>query len=160
MLQTTNASFHALRKENKAPKKSSLESVTRECLTRTALAAAEAALQKSNASIHAIAQSSLSRLPHFSRDSQASVLVLAQNDPVRTLLVDRFVASATRHRGPAQGDPHRAVPQFKVVRVERLLSPRFQEKYLAEVLDIAGLCNRSAAAAAAAEQRLHDAHPG
>ncbi len=68
--------------------------------------------------------------------------VLAQDDPVRTLLVDRFVDSATRHRGPAPGDPHRAVPQLEVVRVERLRNPRLQEKYLAEVQDIAGLCNR------------------
>ena len=32
--------------------------------------------------------------------------------------------------------------RLRVVRIERLVNPRLQEKYLAEVQDIAGLCER------------------
>ena len=87
-------------------------------------------------------RSGLSRLATLSRYSAVRASVMGADDPTCKLLKEWFMTSRTRHRGPAAGGPHRAVPQFEVVRVERLVNPRLQEKYLAEVQDIAGLCER------------------
>lgn len=87
----------------------------------------------------------ISRLPHFSQYSQFRMQRLDRDDPVYTHLEARFVKQVTRHRGPKDGDPHREAPQFKVTRIEQIYSKRLQDKYLAEVCDVAGLCERKAA---------------
>ena len=93
-------------------------------------------------SLKASVLSNLSMLPMLSRYSTVHKSVLADDDATAELLKGHFEKSVTRHRGPAQGDPHREAPKLEVVRIERLVNPRLQEKYLAEVQDIAGLCER------------------
>jgi len=68
---------------------------------------------------------------------------LASDDPVYEHLAREFQRTTASHRGPEQGDPHRDPPQFDVLRILRVKAPRLQEKYLAEVQDIAGLCQRA-----------------
>ena len=50
----------------------------------------------------------LNALPHFSRYSQYSTVVLRYNDKVRSYLEKKFLQSVVSHRGPKNGDPHRA----------------------------------------------------
>ena len=85
----------------------------------------------------------MSRLPHYSRYSQTGTEQLASDDPIYEHLAREFQRTTASHRGPEQGDPHRDPPQFDVLRILRVKAPRLQEKYLAEVQDIAGLCQRA-----------------
>ena len=84
----------------------------------------------------------MSVLPHYSRYSRTRMVELTTVDPIKKLIASDFQRTLTRHRGPAQGDPHRLKPELEVVRVERIFAPRMQEKYLAELQDVAGLCEQ------------------
>lgn len=86
----------------------------------------------------------LSQLPRYSRYSQFTRTVMAPEDAVSKHLRERLISSVVRHRRhPAT--PHCSPPKLSVVRIERILNPRLQEKYLAEVQDVAGLCERKVA---------------
>ena len=68
----------------------------------------------------------ISHLPHYTQYSQAKQQPLRTDDPVFSLLSERFLSSVTRHRGPKQGDPHREAPKLEVLRsvLVRAGSPR------------------------------------
>ena len=108
--------------------------------THTKLSAVEANAKESAKNCEAAILVNLSTLPPNSRYQKTRAVELADDDPTRAHLIVEFLKSCTRHRGPRQGDPHRGVPLFKVQRVEQLHNPRLQEKYMAELQDIAGLC--------------------
>jgi len=86
----------------------------------------------------------LSKLPHYSQYSQFRMQPLERDDPIFAHLEARFVKQVTRHRGPNQGDPHREPPHFEVTRIEQIFSKRLQDKYLAELCDVMGLCEKKA----------------
>ena len=79
-------------------------------------------------------------LPHFSRYNTLRIEELPTSDPRHKIICDQLHRTVTRHRGPARGDPHREPPKFVVKRVNNILNPRLQEKYLVEVQDLVGLC--------------------
>ena len=110
--------------------------------THTKLSAVEANAKESAKNCEAAILVNLSTLPPNSRYQTARAVKLADDDPTRAHLIAEFLKSRTRHRGPGQGDPHRGVPMFEVQRVEQLHNPRLQEKYMAELQDIAGLCEQ------------------
>ena len=110
--------------------------------THTKLEAVEAKAKESAKNCEAAILVNLSTLPPNSRYQKTRAVELADDDPTRAHLIVEFLKSCTRHRGPRQGDPHRGVPLFKVQRVEQLHNPRLQEKYMAELQDIAGLCEQ------------------
>merc|ERR1711904_481942 len=85
---------------------------------------------------------SMAKLPHYCRYSQTCTVTLDPQDGVYDYIQSEFYRSLTQHRGPRQHDPHRAAPEVEILRVERIFTPRLQEKYLVELQDIAGLCNR------------------
>lgn len=85
---------------------------------------------------------SLNRLPHYSRYSKTSMQRLPNGPGMHNLLQDEFLRSTKQHRGPQRGDPHREAPKLQVLRIDRIFGPRTQDKYLSEIQDIAGLCER------------------
>jgi len=87
----------------------------------------------------AAVKASLSTLPYFTRYSKTESIRLPEEEPAVNYLRKLFVASVTRHR-KRQGAPHSAKPDVEVTRVERIVNPRQQEKYLAELQDMEGLC--------------------
>ena len=70
---------------------------------------------------------------------------LPVDDPLHALIEHRFTTSVLSYRGPRPGDPHREPPHLVVTRIEKILNPRLQELYLAEVQDVAGLCQQRVA---------------
>ena len=110
--------------------------------THTKLSAVEAKAKESAKNCEAAILVNLSTLPPNSRYQKTRAVELADDDPTRAHLIAEFLKSCTRHRGPRQGDPYRGVPMFEVQRVEQLHNPRLQEKYMAELQDIAGLCEQ------------------
>ena len=87
-------------------------------------------------------QMQLSALPHVNRYVTFGTTNLASTDPLFTKLAADFSKSLTRHRGPRQSDPHRAMPVLEVTRIQRICVPRLQEKYLVQLQDMAGLCEQ------------------
>jgi ubiquitin C len=79
-------------------------------------------------------------LPHYSRYSKTRKETLAEDHPVRNYLAEQVQSRVASHRR-AHDRPHCEPPVLRVVRVEQIFTPRLQEKYLAEVQDIAGLCD-------------------
>ena len=79
----------------------------------------------------------LNQLPRYSR------VALKRKDPTFAYLQQQFVSSVLAHR-PGPREAHCSPPKLSVVRIERIYNPRLQEKYLAEVQDIAGLVERRA----------------
>ena len=88
-----------------------------------------------------VQQALLFHLPRYSRYSQMKKVILDEGDPTRTFLKQHFKKSVLAHRR-RHGEPHKEPPKLKVLRIERIHNPRLQEKYLAEVQDIAGLVER------------------
>eukprot|EP00966_Prymnesium_polylepis_P014924 344915-Prymnesium_polylepis.1 len=86
-------------------------------------------------------QASMSALPHFTRYCRTTSEVLGADDLVRVQIKERFLESVTRHR-PWSGAPHCPSPIFVVERIERIFTPRLQDKYISELQDLAGLCER------------------
>lgn len=84
----------------------------------------------------------LNPLPHFSRYCRTSNTELPPDGTVAAYLRTKFLESVAQHR-PSQGAPHCNAPLFDVLRIESIHVPRLQDKYLAEVQDEAGLCERS-----------------
>ena len=80
------------------------------------------------------AKTALQQLPHFTQYSQSRTEAVPPGDAIFTYLEENFLRTATRHRGPRQGDPHRAAPEFQVqtsplrvtMRLE-ILAPFFRE---------------------------------
>ena len=87
-------------------------------------------------------KASLAALPHYSRYCQTRRVALAAADPVYDYFATSFTSSVLQHRGPGPRDPHREAPQLEVQRIEKIYAPRLQEAYLAELQNIAGLCER------------------
>ena len=87
------------------------------------------------------AQAIMSALPHFTRYCRTTTEVLQEGDLVRESLIRTFLDSVTKHR-PWPCAPHCAEPTFVVDRIERILTPRLQDKYVSELQDLAGLCER------------------
>jgi hypothetical protein len=95
----------------------------------------------------------MSPLPRLSTYSAFSTKPLAAEDPAREVLAHGLQRTATRHARTVRDFPMRQAaglghlqgraPRYDVVRVERILNPRLQDKYLAEVQDIAGLCGKT-----------------
>ena len=85
----------------------------------------------------------LNPLPRYSRYCQTSRVALDPADPTFECLQQHFVSSVLAHR-PGPGQAHCSPPKLGVVRIERIYNPRLQEKYLAELQDIAGLVERRA----------------
>ena len=85
----------------------------------------------------------LNQLPRYSRYCQTSRVVLKRKDPTFEYLQQQFVSSVLAHR-PGPREAHCSPPKLSVVRIERIYNPRLQDKYLAEVQDIAGLVERRA----------------
>ena len=105
-------------------------------------ASVEQDLTAAIAAKRSVTRAMLSMLPHFSRYSQCSSLALSEEDPRHEYLSSEFLRTVLSHRGPRRSDPHREKPQLEILRIERVITPRLQEKYLAEVQDVAGLCER------------------
>tara|TARA_B100000795_G_scaffold265093_1_gene246449 strand:- start:119 stop:1003 length:885 start_codon:yes stop_codon:yes gene_type:complete len=99
--------------------------------------------ERATAQQHAAVRLLLRPLPLYSMYSRQRVELLHGDE--LAMLTAHFERSVARHRGPAHTDPHRRAPMLRVRQIERLHSPRLQQKYLAEVQDIAGLCNQSVA---------------
>ena len=99
--------------------------------------------KRATARQHAAVRLLLRPLPLYSMYSRQRVELLHGDE--LAMLTAHFERSVARHRGPAHTDPHRRAPMLRVRQIERLHSPRLQQKYLAEVQDIAGLCNQSVA---------------
>ena len=99
--------------------------------------------KRATARQHAAVRLLLRPLPLYSMYSRQRVELLHGDE--LAMLTAHFERSVARHRGPAHADPHRRAPMLRVRQIERLHSPRLQQKYLAEVQDIAGLCNQSVA---------------
>ena len=83
-----------------------------------------------------------SSLPHFSRYCRTGREAVTLTSPMGVKLRELVKNQVMPHR-PAQGSPHCEAPRLTVTRIEKVKSPRLQEKYLAEVQDIAGLCNNA-----------------
>jgi len=93
---------------------------------------------------HRLAQLALlNQLPRYSRYCQTRRVALDPEDATFEYLQQHFVSSVLAHR-PGARQPHCSPPKLSVVRIERIHNPRLQEKYLAEVQDIAGLVERRA----------------
>ena len=60
------------------------------------------------------AKAALQPLPHFTQYSRTGTEAVAPGGAIFTHLEENFLRTATRHRGPRQGDPHRAAPEFQV----------------------------------------------
>ena len=123
------------------------EKYTRLAAEHATLAAEHATLDAEHASLcetHKIDQLALlNPLPRYSRYCQARRVALDPADATFKCLQQHFVSSVLAHRpGPRQA--HCSPPMLGVVRIERIYNPRLQEKYLAEVQDIAGLVERRA----------------
>lgn len=88
----------------------------------------------------------MDRLPHYSRYSKTRTVRIDFGSSTYLHLKHEFMRTTTMHRGPAIGDPHRVPPKLEVCHIDRVFAPRLQEKYLAEVQDIAGLCNQKVVA--------------
>ena len=99
--------------------------------------------KRATARQHAAVRLLLRPLPLYSMYSRQRVELLHGDE--LAMLTAHFERSVARHRGPAHTDPHRRAPMLRVRQIERLHSPRLQQKYLAEVQDIAGLCNQKVA---------------
>jgi hypothetical protein len=81
----------------------------------------------------------IAQLPLFSLYSQTTQTELQRTDPVYIHLEAEVMRTRGRHRH--QGTLH-STPLLQVERIERICTPRLQQKYLAELQDIAGLCGR------------------
>ena len=57
------------------------------------------------------------------------------------MLQQRLTSTVRTHR-PWKDAPHCAAPKLVVDRIERILNPRLQAKYVSELQDLAGLCER------------------
>ena len=80
-------------------------------------------------------------LPHFSRYSPTDTETISMSHPIAAYLKQRVESNVTRHRRHKKEDPKQA-PMLRVTRVQEIRAPRLQQKYLAEVQDIAGLCGQ------------------
>ena len=85
----------------------------------------------------------LNQLPRYSRYCQTRRVALDPEENTFECLQQHFVSSVLAHR-PGPRKAHCSPPKLSVVRIERIYNPRLQEKYLAEVQDIAGLVERCA----------------
>ena len=99
------------------------------------------ALEKAKAASAAAAQLSLQRLPLYSRYDRTKSVPLDKDDPRYDLLASRLYSTTVAHR-PSKEKPHCSPPEFEVVRIERILNPRLQDKYTSELQDLAGLCEQ------------------
>ena len=83
--------------------------------------------QQLEEAVQASAKKALQQLPHFTQYSQSRTEAVPPGDAIFTYLEENFLRTATRHRGPRQGDPHRSAPEFQVrtfrVRVRRSHTP-------------------------------------
>ena len=83
----------------------------------------------------------LSNLPRYSRYCTTRREALNPQSAVYKYLHKRFMESVVKHRR-RRTEPHREPPKLEVQRIERCHNPRLQEKYLAELQDMAGLVER------------------
>jgi hypothetical protein len=90
------------------------------------------------------ALSAIQRLPHYSRYNTTRSVELDVDNPTRWLLVSEFQRTIVQHRRK-HTLPHCPAPELEVDSVEQLFIPRLQDKYIAEVNDLAGLCERKVA---------------
>jgi hypothetical protein len=60
------------------------------------------------------AKTALQPLPRLTQYSQSRTEAVPPGGAIFTHLEGNFLRTATRHRGPRQGDPHRAAPEFQV----------------------------------------------
>jgi hypothetical protein len=60
------------------------------------------------------AKTALQPLPHFTQYSRTGTEAVPPGGAIFTHLEENFLRTATRHRGPRQGDPHRSAPEFQV----------------------------------------------
>jgi hypothetical protein len=91
-------------------------------------------------------ESTMHHLPHYSRYCQTSSVAVDASSALYKFLSMSFTRSAVSHRGPGSNNGRCRAPEYDITRIERLYAPRLQEKYLAELQDIAGLCNRKTTA--------------
>ena len=82
---------------------------------------------------------SLMALPHYAAYSRARTERLDDDHPVAQYFKQKVESKVTRHRRRPT-EEHKEAPKLSVTRVEQIRVRRLQEKYLAEVQDIAGLC--------------------
>ena len=133
---------HSRRRERHSRRREKHSSLREE---HASLGAEHANLGAEHASLsekHETAQLALlSPLPRYSRYFQTSRVALDPADPTFECLEQHFVSSVLAHR-PGPGQNHCSPPKLGVARIERICNPRLQEKYLAEVQDIAGLVER------------------
>ena len=124
---------------------------------RQELATVQLALSAEKASAAAAAKeatlslgrSMVSPLQKYHRYSVYRVEELPEGHPVYQLLAHQFMRSSDTHVrktkarqeigvGPLHGDR----PLFEITKINRIHNPRLQQKYVAEVEDIAGLCKK------------------
>ena len=60
------------------------------------------------------AKTALQPLPRLTQYSQSRTEAVPPGGAIFEYLEENFLRTVTRHRGPRQGDPHRAAPQFQV----------------------------------------------
>ena len=70
--------------------------------------------QQLQEAVQASAKKALQQLPHFTQYSPTRTEAVPPGDVIFTYLEENFLRTATRHRGPRQGDPHRSAPEFQV----------------------------------------------
>ena len=70
--------------------------------------------QQLQEAVQASAKKALQQLPDFTQYSPTRTEAVPPGDVIFTYLEDNFLRTATWHRGPRQGDPHRSAPEFQV----------------------------------------------
>ena len=70
--------------------------------------------QQLQEAVQANAKTALQPLPRLTQYSQSRTEAVPPGGAIFEYLEENFLRTATRHRGPRQGDPHRAAPEFQV----------------------------------------------
>ena len=88
---------------------------------------------------HSLGKNAISQLPLYSLYSRTTCEVIPPSEPIYLHLASELHRTRSRHEH--QGLLHKA-PRYEVDRIEHICTPRLQAKYLTEVQDIIGLCNK------------------
>ena len=90
---------------------------------------------------NAVGRLALSPLPRYSIYSQACTVALSKEDHTYKLLRQQVMQTVVRHKKKASGEIKPA-PRLQIDHIQYIQTPRLQEKYIAEVQDIIGMCDK------------------
>ena len=71
----------------------------------------------------------MSRLPHYGTKLFTTSHRLDSGDAIVAYVKSEFIRSLVGHRGPRRGDPVRQKPKVEFCCIDRIFTPRLQEKY-------------------------------